>query len=82
MALGLAVQNVSMAVVDHWQNGLGLQLASASWHRSSNLGPAGRRRPALVSGGLARSLARRCGGHHRLVATRIDAADLVPRVAV
>ena len=45
------MQGDSIAVVDRWKSGLGLQLASASCRRSSNVGPAGRRRGALFDVG-------------------------------
>src|SRR5437762_7067724 len=82
VASGPAVMRVDSSLVERWQNGLGLQLAVTSRSMSTNVGPAGRRRLALGSGRLARSLARRRGAHRRLVAEGIDAADLVPRAIV
>ncbi len=51
MAPGWAVQKISIAVIVRWQNGVGLQKLSASRLWSSSVGPAGRRRAALFSGG-------------------------------
>jgi hypothetical protein len=51
VALRSQVKGVSVSVVDRWQNGVGLQLASASPFSSTNVGPAGRRRPALFGVG-------------------------------
>ena len=76
MALSTAVRRVSSSVVDRWQNGLGLQLASASRSSSTSVGPAGRRRPALFSGGLARSFAQWLGVHRVWVADGGSAASL------
>lgn len=76
MALGLAVQNVSIGGVDRWQNGLGLQLAAAPRLSSTNVGPAGRRRPALFSGRLARSLVLWVSARRMWVAEGSSAASL------
>ena len=76
------MQRANSAALGRWVKWLELQTPSASRLGSANVGPAGRRRPALFGGELARSLARRPGVHHRLIAVRLDAADLVPRVVV
>ena len=55
-ALGVVVVNSSFGAVDRFGRSMGLQTVSASCRRSAFIGPAGRRREALFSAGLARSL--------------------------